>query len=122
MSSLIILVMYVYHLNFCNAFVRNTSIILPFTQLKTLFPTVYFFHGSHGEGWHPSMENPLRSVCQITLYTVNYTDIRKSDPTEFFPSFKTLDLVAKLCSPAYLTYASNFRKSEIYKRKLAADF
>ena len=61
-------------------------------------------------------------LSPILFYTVTYTYIRSSDPKGFFPSFKTLDLVADQSSAANSTYASNFQKSKIYKGKSAADF
>ena len=64
----------------------------------------------------------LECLIQILFYTVNYTYIRSSDPKGFFPSFKTLDLVADQSSAANSTYLSKFQKSKIYKEKLAADF
>ena len=41
---------------------------------------------------------------------------------DFCPSFKTLDLAADQSSAAKSIYASNFRKSKIYKGKLAAKY
>ena len=45
-----------------------------------------------------------------------------SDPIGLVSSFKNLDLVANQSLAANSTYASKFRKSEIYKEKLAANF
>ena len=61
-------------------------------------------------------------LSPILFYTVNYTYIRSSDPKGFFPSFKTLNLAVDQSSAAKSTYASNFRKSKIYKGKSTADF
>ena len=92
--------------------------------LLTLFPTAYFFHGSHGGGGiHPPYgKYTLEFLSPILFYTVNYTYIRSSDPKGFFPSFKTLNLAVDQSSAAKSTYASNFRKSKIYKGKSTADF
>jgi hypothetical protein len=73
------------------------------------------------ESTPPYGKSTLECLSPI-LYTVTYTYIRSSDPKGFFPSFKTLDLVADQSSAANSTYASNFRKSKIYKGKSAADF
>ena len=43
-----------------------------------------------------------------------------SDPKDFYPDFKTLDLVAAQSSAANSTYASKFRKSNIYKGKIGS--
>ena len=58
----------------------------------------------------------------IIFYTVNYTYIRSSDPKGFFPSFKTLDLVAVQSLAANSTYALKFRKLKIYKENRWATF
>jgi hypothetical protein len=90
----------------------------------TLFPTAYFFCGSHGGGGihPPNGKSTSECLSPILFYTVNYTYIRSSDPNGFFPSFKTLDLVPDLSSAANSTYTSNSQKSKIYKGKSSADF
>jgi hypothetical protein len=55
-------------------------------------------------------------------YQDTLISLKEISPKGFFPSFKTLDLVADQSSAANLTYALNFRKSKIYKGKLTADF
>ena len=70
----------------------------------------------------PKCEGGSECLIQILFYIGNNTYIMSSYPKEFFPSFKTLELVADQSSAANSTYASNFQKSKIYKGKSAADF
>ena len=79
--------------------------------------------GGGGGGIHPPYgKYTSEFLSPILFYTVNYTYIRSSDPKGFFPSFKTLNLAVDQSSAAKSTYASNFRKSKIYKGKSTADF
>jgi hypothetical protein len=70
----------------------------------------------------PYGKSTSECLSPILFYTVTSTYIRSSDPKGFIPSFKTLGLVADQSSAVNSTYASNFRKSKIYKGKSAADF
>jgi hypothetical protein len=63
--------------------------------------------------WHILFRDPTENPHQ---------SVRSSDPKGFVPSYKTLDLVADQSLVTNSTYASNFRKSKIYKAKLAANF
>ena len=90
----------------------------------TLFLTAYFVCGSH-RGWNPphSGKSSYEGLSPIPfLHSLLYIYIRSSDPKEFFPSLKTLDLLAVQSLAANSTYALKFRKSKIYKGKSAAGF
>ena len=84
---------------------------------------IFFSWLPRGGGIHPPYgKSTSECLSPILFYTVTYTYIRSSDPKGFFPSFKTLDLVADQSLAANSIYASNFWKSKIYWGKAAADF
>ena len=72
---------------------------------------IFFSWLPRGGGFHPPYgKSTSECLSPILFYTVTYTYIRSSDPKGFFPSFKTLDLVADQSSAANSTYASNFQR------------
>ena len=76
-----------------------------------------------GGGFHPPYQKPTSEcLIQILFYTVNYTYIRSSNPKRIVSSFKTLDFRADQSSARTWRMRRNFKKSKIYKEKLAADF
>ena len=61
-----------------------------------------------GKFHHPYGKPTSKCLIQIPVYTVNHTYIRSTDPTGFFPSFKTRDLVADQSLAENLTYVVEF--------------
>jgi hypothetical protein len=65
--------------------------------------------GGVGGDFIPPYGKPTSEcLIKILFYTGNDPYIRSSDPIEFFPSFKTLDMVADQISAANSTYSSKF--------------
>jgi hypothetical protein len=73
----------------------HTEAVIEALLTLTLFPTAYFFRGSHGGVESPPYgKSTYECLSPILFCTVKYTYIRSSVPKEYFPNFKTLDLVA----------------------------